>query len=132
MDLTWWKLYISEVNKSFKGERFSNNKQHASYNVTHVQNLNGFGNSGAAAISLAVLYGAKNIILLGYDCQLTNNQSHWHGDHPKILGNAKLIDKWQDKFEKLAQDLKDVNIINATRETALNMFKKVNLEDAIS
>jgi uncharacterized Rossmann fold enzyme len=132
MDLSWWQMYANDVQKVFIGARFSNNKQNPRYGVTHIANFDAYGNSGAASIALAAKSGAKKIILLGYDCQKTDGKAHWHGDHPAGLGNAKAIDKWQAKFERLANDLKDVQIINASRATALDMFQKMDLENALA
>lgn len=131
MDNAWWEMYASCVSKEFKGERFSNNKQNSRYNVTLINNFKAYGNSGAASIALAVKAGAKKIILLGYDCKKTNGEAHWHGNHPVGLGNAKAIDKWHLKFAELAKDFKDVEIINATRDTALTMFKTAILDDIL-
>jgi len=70
-------------------------------------------------------------ILLGFDCQKTGGKSHWHGDHPKHLGNAGRIEAWHDEFLKLKNDFAHVEIVNATRETALECFKRVDLGDAL-
>ncbi|MGA4815964.1 hypothetical protein ACPA9J_15885 [Pseudomonas aeruginosa] len=51
---------------------------------------------------MAIARGAKRIILLGYDMQKTNGQSHWHGDHPKGLGSAGKIAEWPSEFERLS------------------------------
>lgn len=99
--------------------------------MTKLQNVRSYANSGAGAISAAVHAGAKRVILLGYDCQKTGGKSHWHGDHPKHLGNAGRIDSWHDAFLKLKNDFKDVEIVNATRETALECFNKIDLEVAL-
>jgi len=132
MDQSWWKMYADDVQKVFKGERFSNNKQDPRYRVTCIPHINGHANSGAACIALAIKNGVQKIILLGYDCQKTDNKAHWHGDHPKGLGNAKAIDKWYAKFAELAKNAGDTQIINATRYTALDMFEKMDLETALN
>ena len=75
--------------------------------------------------------GAARIILLGFDCSHTGGKSHWHGDHPNNLGNAGLTHQWLDKFKQLADDLKHVEIINASRETAITCFHRARLEDLI-
>lgn len=135
MDAGWWRMYGDDVQAKFFGERFSNNKQDAKYRVTHVSNLNGYGNSGAACIAMALKNDVKKIILLGYDCQKTDGKTHWHGDHPKGLGNASKIDKWHEKFALLAkyaqQNLPNTQIINASRQTALDMFTRMDLELAL-
>jgi hypothetical protein len=101
------------------------------FNVTKLQGVKSYANSGAGAISAAVHADAKRVILLGYDCQKTGGQSHWHGDHPKHLGNAGRIEAWHDAFAKLKNDFKNVEILNATRQTALECFDKIDLEAAL-
>jgi hypothetical protein len=133
MDRQWWDIYYHEVAKEFIGDLFSCNPvKYQKVTSLNRNNFKSFGNSGADAISLAVHGEAKKIILLGYDCQKTNNQSHWHGDHVKGLGNANRIDIWPKKFEALAEWSANVPIINASKETALNCFQKMSLDEALS
>lgn len=75
--------------------------------------------------------GASRVVLLGYDCQHTGGRAHWHGDHPRKLGNAGSVDKWKFHFRKLAKELLGIEIVNATRQTALEAFPRVSLEDAL-
>lgn len=92
-------------------------------------------NSGYQAIQLAYLFGAKRIILLGYDMQVVNGKTHWHNDNP-IPANA-----FQQEIEKsflpfyglLADKLqeKGIQVINATPDSALEVFPKMSLKDAI-
>lgn len=86
-------------------------------------------NSGANAIALAAWHGAKRIILLGYDCQRTGGMAHWHGDHPPSLGNAKSLPSWPEKFRQLIPLLSGTEVINCSRESALDCFPRGNLED---
>jgi hypothetical protein len=39
-------------------------------------------NSGYQAINLAVHFGVKRIVLLGYDMRVVNGRTHWHDGHP--------------------------------------------------
>lgn len=89
-------------------------------------------NSGAAALAQAVYWGASRVFLLGYDCQYTGGQRHWHGNHPAGLGNAAGIANWPDQFVGLLPRLKDAQVINITRQTALDMFQKMRLEEALA
>lgn len=123
-------MYLDEVNKTFIGARYSNNQQDGKCRVTRVP-FQCFANSGAGAIATAHAGGASKIILLGYDCQFTNGKSHWHGDHPKQLGNAGKINLWHKKFEELAKHTHGTTIVNASRQTALEVFERVNLEDVL-
>jgi hypothetical protein len=93
--------------------------------------MNTYGNSGAGCISLAAQAEASRIILIGFDCGHTNGRSHWHGDHPNHLGNAGMTKQWIDKFKQLAQDFSHIDIINASRETALTCFPRQSLESLL-
>lgn len=130
MDKDWWKTYLDEVNKIFIGERFSNNAHQGNYRTTRIS-VKCYSNSGAGAIATAILGGAKRVILLGYDCQHTSGLTHWHGDHPKNLGNANRIAAWHEKFEQLRKDHLSVEILNASRETALECFPKKSLKECL-
>lgn len=90
-------------------------------------------NSGYQAINLAYHFGVSRIILIGYDMQRTEGRSHWHGDHPKGLTNAEGVAKWASRFPQLAADLEreGVEVVNCSKETALNCFKRARLEDVI-
>jgi len=91
-------------------------------------------NSGYQAINLAILLGYKRIVLLGYDMQHTFGKVHWFGNHPKPLNNAPQgkFKEWIGLFEKMVESIPaDTQIINCTRQTALECFPKVKLEDVI-
>jgi len=126
-DKTWWDLYIDEVNKTFLGEKFTNNPFKKATQV----DISGFNNSGIGSIQLAILGGARRVILLGYDCKITDGKRHWHGDHPKQLTNAVGMNKWVDKYREFAKTV-DIEILNASRETALECFPIVDLETALN
>lgn len=92
------------------------------------------GNSGYQAVNLAYLLGFKKIILLGYDMKITGGQVHWHGKHEKLNNpNTGVMKNWISYYNDLAILLKErgVIVLNATRDTALECFEKVNLEDVI-
>lgn len=133
MDVDWWRTHLSEVNAKFEGLRFSSNKLPNEFRVKHLgaPNFKAHHNSGCGAIALAVNGGARRVLMLGYDCQKTGGQAHWHGDHPKGLGNAGSIERWPAKFQALAKECGGVEIINCSRETALEVFPRMPLEEAL-
>lgn len=90
-------------------------------------------NSGYQAANLAYLFGARRIILVGYDMQRTNGKQHWFGDHPKSLGNQLPFEVCIQHFGILAGDLEraGVEVINATEQTALRCFKQLPLAEAL-
>lgn len=88
-------------------------------------------NSGAGAISLAAFFGAKRIVLIGYDGQKTKGKAHWHADHPAKLGNAGVAHKWPEQFSRIVKELNGAEVINASRETAIACFKRESLDVAL-
>jgi hypothetical protein len=146
-DKPWWKVYLSEVNSTFgAGERWSASvRASADYGLRHIPSREthkrwGDGcisrglNSGHQALSLAALFGAARVVLLGYDFQKTAGLKHCHPDHPQPLGNLGSIDKWVLQMGELAEDLaaRGVQVVNATRQTALRCFPRVTLEEALA
>jgi hypothetical protein len=90
-------------------------------------------NSGAAAISLAVHFGAKRIILLGFDMRLDEaKRSHWHGFH-KNNGIA-VFARHLRGFPVIAEDAeaRGIEILNASPESAIESFPKVELQEVLS
>jgi hypothetical protein len=96
--------------------------------------LHAGGSSGYMAVNLAYFLGAAKIYLLGFDMQMTNNQTHWHGDHRN--GNnpdASMLRKWAERFIPMWRDLDALGIplINCTRETALTI-PRANLDEVLN
>lgn len=133
MDEPWWRQHGVEVRQHFHGETVSIAAQVRRLKVTVLssggQGFRAYGNSGAGAISLACFAGAWRVLLLGFDCQRTGGKAHWHGDHPKGLGNAGSLPKWPGQFKKLREAFPDLEIINCSRETALTAFPRGRLEE---
>lgn len=88
-------------------------------------------NSGVAAIALAQQFQARRVVMLGFDCQKAGRLVHWHGDHPAGLGNAGSMDKWPAQFAALANRAGSMQVINASRVSALTCFPRAELEEAL-
>lgn len=127
MDRAWWRAYGNEA-RQFAGQRITTANDCPSAQTMKFEKGR---NSGAGAMALAERFGARKIILLGYDCKVAGSKRHWHGDHPKGLGNAHSLPKWPAQFEDMRSQLSHVNIINATRDTALRLWPRVTLEAAL-
>lgn len=96
--------------------------------------LNTGGNSGYMGINLAYLFGARRIILLGFDMQAgPDGAKHFDGSHPPGLSQCMPFNEWLHRFKKLADDLSKngVTVLNCTRRTALLDFELARLEDAL-
>lgn len=134
-DKKWWQVHGQEVEKDFYGvcatmSQVSNDK------VLSLQGkgFNAYRNSGGGAINFAILAGAKRIILLGLDGKYASDgRRHWHKQHPS-LGDAISLPRFVKYFPNLAKDAQTqgVEILNATRDTALTCFTRVYLEDVLS
>lgn len=89
------------------------------------------GNSGFQAINLAFLFGARRIVLLGFDMS-DEAGIHWHGAHLNGLHNPNRdnFKRWRKALGELAVDLEleGVEVVNASRETALECFKRTRIE----
>ena len=145
-DASWWIQYFREVATQFPGEKWTTSAQaRQRFDLRWIYSLDrpGLsrdptfihegGNSGHQAIGLAALFGARRIVLLGFDFQRTNGKVHWHGDHPRGLGNGGTFSKWIAAMTPLARDLARANIevINCTRKTALKCFPQKPIENVL-
>lgn len=90
------------------------------------------GNSGYAALNLAYQFGARRIVLLGYD-QSDAQGAHWHGEHPETYRKGFNFPMWAVRFAEAARDLRrlHVEVVNCSRETALTCFRRAPLEAVI-
>jgi hypothetical protein len=137
MDLAWWDHYGAELKTSFAGNCYSHGDRRGVIRIRHSYMRTSSQNSGAGAIALAHHFGAKRVVLLGYDCQKTGGRTHWHGDHPKHrdprqkLGNAGSLDKWPRQFTELRRHVAGMEIINCSRDTALTLFPRAALEEVL-
>jgi hypothetical protein len=134
MDKQWWEKHHEDVALVFKGERISSNPIPMHYGVRRLPtSIKPYSNSGAACISIAINSGAETVIMLGYDCQHTEGRTHWHGSHPKGLGDAGSVKRWPARFEVLKREIgAKAKIINASRVTALAMFDRQDLETCLA
>lgn len=141
-DFRWWIKY-QDLWKDFQGIKYTYDGSAASkYGLIRVPSeskpglgrecMHLGGNSGYQAVNLAYLMGAKRIVLLGFDMQLTDNQVHFHGKHENLNNpNPHLFYQWIRNFDVLAKDLatEGVEALNATRETALTCFQRIKITD---
>lgn len=151
-DIKWWYQYYDQVNQTcFEadlwtikgvGEHFTKKTGNVNPRIKEVgftrnigleeDKVSHGGNSGYIAVNLAYLMGAKKIVLVGYDHQHTNGQTHWHGDHDKkvFAKNADDTDRWLRNFKILSMELnkKGIDIINCSLETAITSCRRSTLD----
>lgn len=134
-DKKWWQIHGEAVQRDFSGQCVTMaGEVHGRVISLRGTGFNAYRNSGGGAISLAMAGGATRIILLGLDGKYAaDGRRHWHVQHPK-LGDAVSLPKFVMYFPMLAKDAEKagVEILNASRDTALTCFPRVSLEDVLS
>lgn len=92
------------------------------------------GNSGFQALNLAVQFGCRAVILLGYDM---HDQAgiHWHGKHDAALRNPTRasLARWRGVLDAAAPSLEkmSVTVLNASAHSALTAYPKMTFADAM-
>jgi hypothetical protein len=97
------------------------------------------GNSGGAAINLAVHTGVKRIVLLGFDMVLDETKKqHWHSEYPQRVGKKNRpvplpFNRHLKGFPQIAKDARmmGIEILNCSGISAIKDFKRVNLKDLV-
>lgn len=142
-DQSWWERN-EKLWRPCTGMKFTWSREAANnYGLTHAPGrrgdglgteiLHAGGSSGYMAVNLAYFLGASEIYLLGFDMQMTNGKSHWHGDHRGANPTPDMMKTWAFRFVEMWQDLKNLNIplINCTRETAMTI-PRADLDEVLS
>jgi|ERR1044071_5173109 hypothetical protein len=80
-------------------------------------------NTGLGALQIAYHFGAKRILLLGFDMRRVNKQMNWHQRHQKSVPPGAL-DLFRTRIENMAPalDRRGVEVINCTKDSALRCF----------
>ena len=92
-------------------------------------------NSGYLAVNIAIHYGATRVVLLGYDMGYKpNGPKHYFGDHSWAPGQVSPYQRFIDAFQTMGPDLArlGVEVVNASRRTALTCFPQMALADALA
>lgn len=95
--------------------------------------------SGYRAVGLAVHFGAKRIVLLGYDMKRSgtddtpenHRKEHWFGDH--AIPSRSPYRAFIKCFGTAVEPLRDLGVegINCSRDTALEHFPRMPLREAL-
>jgi hypothetical protein len=88
-------------------------------------------NSGYQAVNIAVLSGAKRIVLIGYDGRAKDGKQHFFGDHPDKSHAPYEVTR--GRFADLVAPTKKlgVKIMNATPGSWIECFPMVNLAESL-
>jgi hypothetical protein len=148
-DARWWRAHDGVP--GFRGERWTQDQAGgdtcaARYGLNLIPSRPGSipsadpaylttgKNSGFQAVNLAALMGARRIVLLGFDMGLApDGRRHFFGDHPGDLNRASPYRAFIRAFEEAAPiyAARGIEILNASRRSALACFPRVNLEDVL-
>lgn len=120
-DRAWWNH--NPVAMQFAGRKFSGS---VVPDVEKFPSVTG-SNSGLLGCQVAVMLGAKRILLLGFDMR----GSHFFGPHPAPLRNTAphRFEAFQDQFRRFQP--RGVEIINCTLNSALKAYRKASLNDCL-
>jgi hypothetical protein len=97
--------------------------------------IGGGGNSGFQALNLAVQFGARRIILIGFDMSDAGGV-HWYGRNNWQMANnpnSSNFMRWTAAFDRAAPVLEQagVEVVNAAPHSALRCFKRTSVADAL-
>lgn len=148
-----WEIQHRETLRQFSGLRVHGCSQNEGVAYVHkiLRIANQYGihrdpaklcwnlSSGACAINLAVHFGVKRIVLIGFDMQKVGGESNYHRDHdihkatPKQQAVYDPYERFLAPFPKIAEDLSRIGVecVNATPGSALTVFPTMTLEEAL-
>jgi hypothetical protein len=88
--------------------------------------------SGYQALNVAILAGASNVLLLGFDGKALDGRTHWHGGHPETTQAGawqSYARAWTDGQHAIRAT--GVRIINCSLQSSIGLFEKMSLEQAL-
>lgn len=148
-DSAWWRHY--HYVERFKGERWSQQKgdggwaenaPHKGINLVTCHHsldlsfdptyINSGWNSSFQALNLAVLQGAKRVLLLGVDLH-DRNGAHFFGEHPLAIRRSSPFATFRKAFERAAEQCREmgIEVINCSPDSALKCFPTMEVRDAL-
>lgn len=144
-DYMWFKHYLPTIKPLCRGEWWTQDQASADRWKLHralgankpglgTERVHLNGNSGAQAVNLAALWGARRIVLLGFDMKpAADGRLHYFGAHPRPLVQVCLFEEWLHKWQFIAVDAtaRGIEIVNATPGSALTCVPAVELEEAL-
>jgi len=88
------------------------------------------GNSGACAVNLALIFGAKRVMLLGYDMKATKDTANWYrpGVKKKDIPYARFLQAFDRVAKGCREMFPDRVILNVNDDSALKAFPTVPVE----
>lgn len=152
-DQPWWKYHHeSIIAAGFSGELWTSDRATAArYGLNHIRVVNraglsldvgeihGGSHSGYQAINLAHHFGARRILLVGYDMHGT----HFFGKHPEFVADKRtgLRNTAPETFEAFLERYRELSaaanktglqIVNCTPASAIKFFPMMSLDQALT
>lgn len=87
------------------------------------------GSSGFQALNLAILKGARKIVLIGFDMRVAEGRTHFYGvrnDGLRVCSDAQ----YRDMTRAYGAAPDGVQIINASTGSALTVYPAMSFDDA--
>jgi hypothetical protein len=90
--------------------------------------------TGAMGLNLAALFGAKEIVLLGFDMSFVNGKSHWHDWHRSPSYENHYADFFHKHFDAMAPDLEQqgIKVWDCALNGKLQCFEKIAIEGLLA
>ena len=90
-------------------------------------------NGGHQAVNIAVLAGARKILLVGYDMRFPGGRSHWHNGHPYKVPEQRY-GEYARRFKTMLPQLErlGVEVVNCTPGSAIACFRFGNLAEELA
>lgn len=84
-------------------------------------------------MNLALHWGARRFVLVGYDMGPVAKRTHFFGDHPKGLRNDSPWPVFMRNFGVIAEDCKrlSLEVVNTSAISRLDCFPRASLLDAL-
>lgn len=89
------------------------------------------GNSGALAINLALILGAKRVFLLGFDMRLEGDRANWHDlrtEEPQACVYPTFCEHLRNVANDLPVKFPGREVINVSDVSKLSVFPMVSVE----
>lgn len=126
---------LSAMYPDIKIARIIAHNDHLLLKESEAGTLGSGGNSGFQALNLALQFGARRVLLIGYDMSDEFGQ-HWYGPNK---GNGRTnpgpwnFGRWRKAFDGAAAQLKGtgIEVLNASEFTSLKCFPKTTIEQAL-
>jgi hypothetical protein len=89
-----------------------------------------YGNSGACVVNLALILGAKRVLLLGYDMKIQDNRTNWYRDGVKTQAPYKrFLESFRRMAVKIREVFPDQEVINVNDDSDLKAFPTVPVHE---